>query len=155
VRVDVAVTLELGRGRSPAARVRVPAGDVPRDAAAGEEPDADGAARPLGGIHSAPDAVEAGTVGLGAGRLDAAAGVVGLAGGVDVAVGRGEGAGETRVVDSAAVAGVKSHGVGRLLVYALYDIDLAVVGPVGAHRPASRECKYCTYFICTEFSWMD
>lgn len=94
MRVDVTVTLELGGGRSPTGWIRVPTADIPRDTAAREEPDADGLARPLRRVHSALDAVEPVTVGLGACRLDAAARVVGLAGRVDVAVGRGEGARE-------------------------------------------------------------
>ena len=140
VRVDVTVaTTEAGGGGPPARRVRAAAGDVGRDAGVGEEPDVDIIAGPLGSVDTATGLVEAVTVGLGAAIQDGTARVGSLARGLDVAVAGGDGAGEARAADGAAITSVQGHLVGGLGVGTLDDVNLAVVWPAAAKHPARKD----------------
>lgn len=143
VRVNVAVALEESSWRSPARRVRVTAGDVRRDRAAREEPDADGRAGPFGRVHATTVIVESSAVRRGGARLNAAACVGALTGRVDVAVGRRQAARKAGVVDGAARAGVKGHGIVGVLIDTLDDIDFTFIGPVWAHHPAVCSLSVC------------
>ena len=99
VRVNVAVSTE-GRYRStPARRVGAALANVRGDARAWEEPDFDGVASPLGGVHAAADFVESISIGLGVLANDSAARVGGLVGCLDVAVTRIDRATEARIID--------------------------------------------------------
>lgn len=97
VRVDVAAGVVGERG-APFARVGAAGRDVRRDRGAREEPDGDGLARPFGRVDAAADGVEAGAEVGGIGRQDAAALVLGLLGGVGVAVRVVRGAGHARLL---------------------------------------------------------
>jgi len=81
---------------------------------------------PLRGEDAAVDAVEASAIGLGVCGGNAAAGVVGLVGIVDVAVRGLDRAGEGIIVGyTAGGPGVESHGVCGLSVDAFNDVDFA------------------------------
>lgn len=144
VQVTARVAVQRER-RAPGAGVgRGPGrGDVGGEVLAGEEPDGDVLAGPVGGVDAAPDGVEAGAEVGGVGGEDAAALVFGLRGGVGVAVGGVEvaghgGAGGTvvvAVVDGAAGGGVEGHGIGGGAVDAFDDVDFAGLGPIGADEP--------------------
>lgn len=58
--VDVAGSCKLALRQTPAGGIGGAAGDVRRDASAGEEPDADGFTGPFGGEDAPADGVEAG-----------------------------------------------------------------------------------------------
>jgi hypothetical protein len=139
MRIDITIPRKPRNRRSPRARIRVPAGNIARDGRAREPPDTDRLACPLGRVHAAAGVIEPCTVRQRVVRVDAAAGVCGLAGGADVAVACGQGASEAGVGDGAAAGGVEGHVVAGLLVDAFDDVDFAVFGPVAAEGPAG-EC---------------
>ena len=142
VRRDVAVSGEAGGGGAPGSRVWATALDIGGNAGVGEEPDVDGRVGPFGGVYTAVGLVESVAVRLGVGVQDGTTGVGGLVGGFDVAVVSAEGSSEARVLDGASVAGVEGHLVGGILVHTLDDVNLAVVGPVGAKHPANHEISF-------------
>lgn len=138
VRVNVTVAVEKSGRLSPSRRVRVGACKVGRSIVVGEEEDLDEFIGPLHGVDTTVVTVESITVRGGVARVDTAAGVVALAGGIDVAVAGRHVAAEARVVDAAAITGVQGHGIAALLVDTLDDINLSVGGPVGADGPERR-----------------
>lgn len=138
VRVNVTVTVEESGRLSPSSRVRVGAGQVGRNIAVGEEEDLDEVIGPFHGVDTAVVAVESVTVRGSVSRVNTTAGVFALASGLGVAVAGGNLTTEARVVDAAAIRSVQGHGIAALLVDTLDDIDLSVVGPVGADGPESR-----------------
>lgn len=87
MRVHITTSLEESSRRSPCSRVGVATADVRWDAATRKEPDADGLARPFGGIYTTTIVVESISVRLRVTGGDAASGVGGLSLGVDIAVG--------------------------------------------------------------------
>lgn len=135
---NVAGAHEYGCWCSPARWIRGAAGDVGWYGAAGEEVDRDGAGGPHGGVHAAVVAVESSAEAVGGALHDLAAGVCELAGSIDVAVGRGDGAGEaTCVGNGAARTSVERHGIGSLFIDSFDDVDFATVWPVWANHPES------------------
>lgn len=139
VGVDVATTLEHGRGHTPVGRSWVARGDVRWDGRAREEPDLDVVTCPFSSIDTTILSVEARTVSLSVGSALATTSIVGLTSSIDVAVGGFDGAQEFVVVcDGAARCGVKGHGVGGGSIDTFDDINLAIVGPVGSDEPEFR-----------------
>lgn len=132
MRVDVAGGAAEFRDRhAPFARVRVWGGDIGGDVGAREMEDLYVGARPYRGVDAAADLVHSLAEGetLGHGVADAAAHVLALACGVDVAVGGFEIAAEARVLDGAVGGGVEGHFVVGLIVGAFEDVDFAALGP--------------------------
>lgn len=147
MRVDITVTREFSRRRTPRGRVRATSQDVRGGTAVREEPDVDAVALPLGGIDPAIGLVESTAVGLVAGTGNGTAGVGCLVRRFNVTVARVEMAAEAGVVDRAAGAGVQGHLVGCLLVHAFDDVDLAVVRPVRAEHPAVNNQHVLSVFF--------
>lgn len=137
--VDVAATRELSLRQTPAGRIGVAAGDVRWDGVSREEPDAHGFTGPFCGIDATAVGVEATAKAAVVGTADGAAGVCGLTGSVDVAVGGFQRAGEGACVgDCATGVGVHSHVVRGLGTDTFDDVDFSVVGPVRAEHPEGR-----------------
>lgn len=142
IMVDVAAALEFRDGVSPAGGIRVAAGDVGWDAAAREEPDADGVAGPFCRVDTTAGRVEAGAVGGGGRGGDSTSSVCGLPGGIDVAVRSRHGASVSAIVGNGAPGrGVQGHGVLGLGVDAFDDVDFAAVGPIRTYSPAMSSVR--------------
>ena len=122
VDVTSGAALECSEWCRPLRRVRVGAQDVYEVAAAAEEPDFDGTARPLHGIDAALAIVEAIAVGAGAAGLQTAS-LIPLAILLD---------------HGASAAGMHRHCILGLVADALNDVDFAAVGPIGSGHPKGR-----------------
>ena len=133
VAVDVAASLEVGRWRAELARIGVCLCDGRGRLAGLEEPDPDCRGRPLHGEGAAAGCVEGGAVGLRELGLNAAACATGAR--TRGAVVGHECADFAGSGDRAAGSCVERHEVIGVDVDALDDVDLAVVGPVGAVAP--------------------
>lgn len=99
MRVNVAASSKGRHRTTPARRVGGARANIGGDAGAREEPDFDGFTGPLGGIYPAAGFVKSIAVGLGAIASDSTARVGGLAGCLDVAVARIDGAAKARIIN--------------------------------------------------------
>ena len=84
--INVAVSLELRDRFTPSGWVGIATTNVAWDTAGREEPDVDDIAGPLCGEYTAAVGVETITIRSGAGVLNVAALVAGLAGRIDIAI---------------------------------------------------------------------
>ena len=94
MRINIASSGKPRRWRPPTTRIRIPTTNITGDAGTREIPNTDSLASPFSGVHTAAGIVKPVPVGLGRIIFNTAACVVGLAGGIDVAVTCEEGAGE-------------------------------------------------------------
>lgn len=138
LRRDIAVPLELSHGHRPGGRVRGSGCDIPWDPGAREPPNGDSFGRNLSSIDTTFDGVESITVRRSVVRANSASCILVLTRRIDVAVGGTDLARKVAIVrDGASFVGMKGNRIGVLVMDTFDDIDLAIVGPVRAKRPAT------------------